>query len=156
MSLAVFTDSTTAQASPALTWRLAAGSSTNTTSVSSCWAWSVMPMVAVSPLTRTHSCDLAYFKSEGMLDIGKLSQGGPIWSIRFSIDRFGNDHGRITPPPDFNFNRRLGPVKLRLHISHADADVQRRALRAAGHFTNRSGMRARARDGIMRARRRGF
>jgi hypothetical protein len=26
-----------------------------------------MPMVAVSPLTRTHSCDLAYFRSEGTL-----------------------------------------------------------------------------------------
>src|ERR1017187_638832 len=67
MSLAVLTDSTTAQASPALTLRPTAGSSTNTMSVSSCCAWSVMPTVAVSPLTRTHSCDLAYFRSEGML-----------------------------------------------------------------------------------------
>src|SRR5271169_6286696 len=67
MSLAVFTDSTTAQASPALTQRPTAGSSTNTMSVSSACAWSVMPTVAVSPLTRTHSCDLAYFRSEGML-----------------------------------------------------------------------------------------
>src|SRR5258706_7529604 len=67
MSLAVFTDSTTAQASPAFTLRPTSGSSTKTTSVSSACAWSVMPTVAVSPLTRTHSCDLAYFKSEGML-----------------------------------------------------------------------------------------
>src|SRR5258708_33394907 len=67
MSLAVFTDSTTAQASPAFTLRPASGSSTNTTSVNSLCAWSVMPTVAVSPLTRTHSCDLAYLRSEGML-----------------------------------------------------------------------------------------
>src|SRR5882724_3763282 len=67
MSLAVFTDSTTAQASPAFTVRPASGSSTKTTSVNSLCAWSVMPTVAVSPLTRTHSCDLAYLRSEGML-----------------------------------------------------------------------------------------
>src|SRR5277367_2026138 len=67
MSLAVLTDSTTAQASPALTVRPMAGSSTNTISVSSACAWSVMPTVAVSPLTRTHSCDFANFRSEGML-----------------------------------------------------------------------------------------
>ena len=45
MSLAVFTDSTTAHASPAFTLRPTAGNSTNTTSVSSCCAWSVMPAV---------------------------------------------------------------------------------------------------------------
>src|SRR5581483_7648623 len=67
MSLAVFTDSTTAQASPAFTLRPTSGNSTNTMSVNSCCAWSVMPMVAMSPLTRTHSCDFVYFKSEGML-----------------------------------------------------------------------------------------
>src|SRR2546429_6212117 len=67
MSLAVFTDSTTAHASPAFTWRPTAGSSTKTTSVSSCCAWSVMPTTPVWPLTRTHSCDLAYLRSEGML-----------------------------------------------------------------------------------------
>src|SRR6267142_2812662 len=67
MSLAVFTDSTTAQASPAFTLRPTSGSSTNTTSVNSLCAWSVMPTAAVSPLTRTHSCDLANFRSEGML-----------------------------------------------------------------------------------------
>src|SRR5277367_4413357 len=67
MSLAVFTDSTTAQASPALTLRPASGSSTKTTSVNSPCAWSLMPTVAVSPLTRIHSCDLAYLRSEGML-----------------------------------------------------------------------------------------
>src|SRR6266513_1349725 len=67
MSLAVFTDSTTAHASPAFTCRPTAGSSTKTTSVSSCCAWSVMPTVAVSPLTRTHSWDLAYLRSEGTL-----------------------------------------------------------------------------------------
>src|ERR1700692_3194326 len=67
MSLAVFTDSTTAQASLALTLRPTSGSSTKTTSVNSPCAWSLMPTVAVSPLTRIHSCDLAYLRSEGML-----------------------------------------------------------------------------------------
>src|SRR3954454_4920280 len=82
MSLAVFTDSTTAHGSPALTLRPAAGSSTNTTSVSSCWAWSVMPTVAVPPATRTHSCDLAYFKSEGTFAlICCLFRGGRIKGI---------------------------------------------------------------------------
>jgi hypothetical protein len=65
MSLAVLTDSTTAHASPAFTLRPTAGSSMKTTSVNSCWAWSVMPTVATSPVTRTHSWDLAYFKSAG-------------------------------------------------------------------------------------------
>src|SRR5438105_2793085 len=69
MSLAVFTDSTTAQASPAFTLRPIAGSSTKTTSVNSCCAWSVMPTLAVSPATRTHSWDLAYFKSGGIWEL---------------------------------------------------------------------------------------
>src|SRR5437773_1130372 len=69
MSLAVFTDSTTAHAPPALTWPPTEGNSTKTTSVNSCWAWSVMPTVAISPCTRTHSWDLAYFKSEGTLEL---------------------------------------------------------------------------------------
>src|SRR6185437_3628695 len=72
MSLAVLTDSTTAQASPTLTWRPTAGSSTNTMSVNSACAWSLMPIVAMSPLTRTHSCDLAYLRSEGTLLINLL------------------------------------------------------------------------------------
>src|SRR5208282_6713145 len=67
MSLAVFTDSTTAQASPLLILRPTSGSSTKTRSVSSCCAWSVMPTVAVSPATRTHSWNFVYFKPEGTL-----------------------------------------------------------------------------------------
>src|ERR1700690_1890706 len=67
MSLAVFTDSTTAQPSPLLNFLPISGSSTKTMSVNSCWAWSVMPTVAVSPLTRTHSWDLVYLRSEGTL-----------------------------------------------------------------------------------------
>src|SRR5437762_7122563 len=65
MSLAVFTDSTTAHASPAFTCRPTAGSSTKTISVNSCCAWSVMPTTAVSPVTRTHSWVLSYLRSEG-------------------------------------------------------------------------------------------
>src|SRR6266849_3868890 len=69
MSLAVFTDSTTAQASPAFTRRPGAGSSTKTTSVNSRWAWSVIPTVAVSPARRTHSWVWAYFKSGGTFEL---------------------------------------------------------------------------------------
>src|SRR5258708_7448682 len=69
MSLAFLVDSTTALASPALSWRLVSGSSTNTMSLSSCCAKSLMPMVATPSATRTHSWDLAYLRSEGMLDI---------------------------------------------------------------------------------------
>ena len=60
---------TTAQASPAFTLRPMAGNSTKTTSVNSCWAWSVMPMVATSPARRTHSWDFAYFRSAGMFEL---------------------------------------------------------------------------------------
>src|SRR6266571_4311473 len=69
MSLAVLTDSTTAQASPALTRRPGTGSSTKTTSVNSCWAWSVIPTVAVSPVRRTHSWVWAYFRSGGTFEL---------------------------------------------------------------------------------------
>src|SRR6266446_3631958 len=69
MSLAVFTDSTTAQAAPAFTRRPGAGSSTKTTSVNSCWAWSVIPTVAVSPARRSHSCVWAYFRSGGTFEL---------------------------------------------------------------------------------------
>src|ERR1700720_838849 len=91
MSLAVFTDSTTAQASPALIFRPDAGSSTKTTSVNSCCAWSVMPTVATSPDTRTHSCDLAYFKSPGTFVMAPLSQGVNRRSIHFSKNRLRDD-----------------------------------------------------------------
>src|SRR5687767_4464139 len=69
MSLAVLTDSTTAHESPVFSFRPTAGNSTNTTSVSSCCAWSVMPMVATSSSTRTHSWDFAYFKSGGIFEL---------------------------------------------------------------------------------------
>src|ERR1039458_7690046 len=105
MSLAVFTDSTTAQESPAFTWRPTSGSSTNTTSVNSCCAWSVMPTVATSPATRTHSCDFAYFKSKGTFAIAQFSQGLLRWSIRFSIHRLLNYHGRGALATDFDPQR---------------------------------------------------
>ena len=66
MSLAVLTDSTTAQGSPAVSSRPRSGNSMNTSSVSSSWAWSEIPMVAVSPSTLTHSWELAYFRWVGM------------------------------------------------------------------------------------------
>src|ERR1017187_5833065 len=130
MSLAVFTDSTTAQASPALIFRPTSGSSTNTTSVNSCCAWSVMPTVATLPETRTHSCVFAYFKSEGTLAIRQLSQRAGGRSIRFSINWLRYEHCRGALAPDFDLDGRAGLRRCRWHIPHPNAYSQRRALRA--------------------------
>src|ERR1019366_6178353 len=114
MSLAVLTDSTTAQASPALTLRPTAGSSTNTMSVSSCCAWSVMPTVAVSPLTRTHSWVLAYFKSAGILLIKFQLLNVCVRRFRlqslpsFSVDRLRHDDGGEASAANLNLNLRVG------------------------------------------------
>src|SRR6266567_6196573 len=105
MSLAVLTDSTTAQDSPALNFLPGSGNSTNTTSVSSCCAWSVMPTVASAPDTRTHSCDFAYLRSLGMFDMWQLSQGLDPWSIRFSVNRFGDNCGGGALSTDFDLQR---------------------------------------------------
>src|SRR6266513_1444248 len=139
MSLAVFTDSTTAHASPAFTWRPTAGSSTKTTSVSSCCAWSVMPTVAVSPLTRTHSCDLAYFRSEGTLLINLLKTHRRLRRWRrfssqqinrstFPVNRLLHHDGRVPLAPDLNLNLCVRRGSFRRHIAHADAQIERRAL----------------------------
>ena len=69
MSLAVLTDSTTAHGSPALRMRPTPGSSTNTTSVNSCWAWSLIPTVATPSAMATHSWDLVYNSSEGTFEL---------------------------------------------------------------------------------------
>src|ERR1039458_2147313 len=152
MSLAVFTDSTTAQASPALTCRPTSGSSTNTTSVNSCCAWSVMPTVATLPDTRTHSCVFAYFKSKGMLAIKQLRQAVGGRSIRFSINWLRDEHRGSVLAADFDFHGRAGLRECRRHIPHADADAKRRALRATGDLSDLSRSRTRAPDGIVRAR----
>src|ERR1044071_9017659 len=145
MSLAVFTDSTTAQASPALTLRPTSGNSTNTMSVNSCCAWSVMPTVAVSPLTRTHSCDLAYFKSEGMLLIilgHKRTQKPqnennfcalcvPSRQLILFVNWLFHHDCCKSFAANFNFNLRVRLGKLWRDIAHTDANVQRRALRSA-------------------------
>src|SRR5438034_11643383 len=65
MSDAAFTDSTTPRLE---NWRMVApfsGSSTKTTSPSCSCAKCVMPMVAVSPSRRTHSCSFEYRRSDG-------------------------------------------------------------------------------------------
>src|SRR5207247_452677 len=65
MSDAAFTDSTTPRLE---NWRTVApfsGSSTKTTSPSCSCAKCVMPMVAVSPSRRTHSCSFEYRRSDG-------------------------------------------------------------------------------------------
>src|SRR6185436_20941670 len=68
MSEAALTDSTTAQASPAMTRRPGSGTSTNTRSPSACCAWSEMPTVTLpSDSSRAHSWDLRYRRSAGTL-----------------------------------------------------------------------------------------
>src|SRR6266699_2536662 len=123
MSLAVLTDSTTAQDSPALIFFPGSGNSTNTTSVSSCCAWSVMPTVASAPDARTHSCDFAYLRSFGMFDMRQLSQGLDLRSIRFSVNRFGHYHSRRAPSAHFNLKRRCRCGELQRYVAHADADA---------------------------------
>src|SRR5580704_15626954 len=72
---AAFTDSTTAQASPARSVRPASGTSTNTRSPSAPCAWSVMPISRVpSASVRTHSCDLVYLRSSGSLLMSVLKR----------------------------------------------------------------------------------
>src|SRR5215472_1851410 len=129
MSLAVFTDSTTAQASPAFTLRPTSGNSTNTISVNSCCAWSVMPTVAVSPLARTHSCDFVYFKSEGILLInftgdyadGANSQSKSRPLLWLFVNRLRHDGRRITFAANFNFNLLSHSGR---NITHADANAK--------------------------------
>src|ERR1051325_4523988 len=179
MSLAVLTDSTTAHASPAFTMRPTSGNSTNTTSVNSCCAWSVIPIVAVSPATRTHSCDFAYFRSEGMFCIliflfllisshtfsaTTLSclHARPLTHLtpfnlfnprpRLPIDRLRHDYRRRALPANRNLHCRPGPARFGRHITHPDADAQRRALRPAGDFAESRPVGAPNR--IVRARRR--
>src|ERR1039458_1334221 len=123
MSFAVFTDSTTAQASPALTCRPTSGSSTNTTSVNSCCAWSVMPTVATLSVTRTHSCVFAYFKSKGTLAIKQLSQGVGGRSIRFSINWLRDEHRGGALAPDFDLYGRAGLRKRGRHIRSEERRV---------------------------------
>src|ERR1035438_10549678 len=152
MSLAVFTDSTTAQASPALTCRPTSGNSTNTTSVNSCCAWSVMPTVATLPETRTHSCVFAYFKSKGTLAITQLSQGVDVRSIRFSINWLWDEHRGSALAPDFNLHGRASHRKRGRYIPHPDANAKRRALRATGNLSDLRRPRTRVPNGVMRAR----
>src|ERR1035437_3166865 len=152
MSLAVFTDSTTAQASPALTFRPTSGNSTNTTSVNSCCAWSVMPTVATLPDTRTHSCVFAYFKSEGTLAIKQLSQGVGGRSIRFSINWLLDEDGGGALAPDFDLHGRSRLRKFRRHIPHPNAHAKRRALRATGDLSDLRRSGTCAPDWVVRAR----
>src|ERR1041384_7114020 len=117
MSLAVLTDSTTAQVSPALTLRPTSGSSTKTTSVNSCCAWSVMPIVATPPAARTHSWDFAYFRSGGISDMPSFSQGAPRGSMSFSINWLRHDYRPRGFAADLNFDRRLRRGGLRGDIA---------------------------------------
>src|ERR1035437_1074126 len=147
MSFAVFTDSTTAQASPVLTCRPTSGNSTNTTSVNSCCAWSVMPTVATLPDTRTHSCVFAYFKSKGILAIKQLRQAVGGRSIRFSINWLRDEDRGGALAADFDHHGRAGLRKRGRHIAHANADAKRRALCSAGDFPDLRRPRTRAPDG---------
>src|SRR5579859_5318380 len=154
MSLAVLTDSTTAQASPAFTDFPLAGNSTKTTSVNSCCAWSVMPTVAVSSLIRTHSCDFAYFKSVGTFDIRALSQGGAMASTWFSIKWFGDHHRGIALAPNFNLQRRGSLGGFRGNIAKANRLAERGALSPTDDYPQRTRLGAAAPNPVLRTRRR--
>src|SRR4051812_10294403 len=136
MSLAVFTDSTTAQASPALNIFPTGGNSTKTTSVSSCWAWSVMPMVAMSPLTRTHSWVLAYLRSAGMFDMAGFKSCAGRGSICFSVNRFGHNDGGTLAAANFNLQRVADGGVVGRDVAHANAGGECGALSAAGDLAD--------------------
>src|SRR5260221_12689544 len=111
-----------------------------------------MPTVATSPEIRTHSCDFAYFKSEGTFDMAILSQGVAARSIRFSINWFGHRNGQRALTADFDCKLRLGFRKFRRHVAHADPDAKRRTLCAADHLAQSRSRRG-THHGIMRPRR---
>src|SRR3954465_12474106 len=95
-----------------------------------------MPIVAVSPCRRTHSCDLAYFKSDGTLLIHKFRQAGRCRSIRFSINGFGNNGSWKPASANFDSYRRVGFGECRFHVAEAYAGAERRTLGAARDFAN--------------------
>src|ERR1035437_2857508 len=95
-----------------------------------------MPTVATLPDTRTHSCVFAYFKSVGTLAIRQLSHGAGGWSIRFSIDRFGDEDRRGALATNLDLDGRVDLGEFRRHIPHPDANAERRALRAAHDFSD--------------------
>src|SRR5438132_13283185 len=66
MSDTDFVDSISLTLAPATTSRPTSGSCTNTTSPRLSWAKSVIPMRAVSPSSRTHSCSRLYRSPSGM------------------------------------------------------------------------------------------
>src|SRR5690606_22622838 len=89
MSEAAFTDSTTLISCLALTTAPWVGSSMNTMSPSSSWAWSEMPTVTVpSSSTRTHSWVAAYFKSSGKLLTHRSSFCGYIYDYGWLFEYF--------------------------------------------------------------------
>src|SRR5450432_393018 len=133
MSDAAFTDSTTAQTSPAFTFRPTAGNSMNTRSPSACCAWSVMPIVSVpSSPTRIHSWLAVYFKSAGTF----MSEP-PVVSFNENLAvtnerRLDDARGKL-PVPDVNAHGVAGRDSNR-HPRKRNRHAQRRGKRAAGDF----------------------
>src|SRR5438093_3187887 len=127
-------------------------------SVSSCWAWSVMPSVATSPLTRSHSCDFAYFRSDGILAINRLRHVPVGRSTRFlrAVNGPGNDQRGSGLAADFNGEGSVWLGKLRRHITETDANPKRRTLSAADDLANFRRVRPRAPNCVMRAGRGGL
>src|SRR5215210_424765 len=64
-------------------------------SPSSSWAWSVMPMVAVSPSVRTHSWLLVYWSSSGTLKLPP-----PCLLLLALVERQRHGVGLDGPVPD--------------------------------------------------------
>src|SRR5262249_34400550 len=127
--------------------------SIKTTSVNSCCAWSVMPMVTMSPAGRTHSCDFAYLRSAGTFAIRELSQGLRWRSIWFSIEGLGRDQCPGAFAANFNFDTHLRFRMLRPHVSHANPNTQGRTLCTANNLADLRRIRLRTPNRVARTRR---
>src|SRR5215212_9589264 len=93
-------------------------------SPSSSWAWSVMPMVAVSPSVRTHSWLLVYWSSSGTLKLP------PSLLLLALVERQRHGVGLDGPGPDHHLEPIFYPGR---DERKPYGLAQRRRQRPAGH-----------------------
>src|SRR5258706_10414034 len=132
MSDAAFTDSTTPRLENCRTRAPFSGSSTNTTSPScSCAKW-VMPMVAVSPSRRTHSCSFESRRSCGTVMFVALASS----ALTPLIERRLHYRSRNVPLPNADRQRRTHLGRCCRNVRQRDVLLHRRPERAARHDTD--------------------
>src|SRR5580704_9298138 len=73
-------------------------------------------------------------------------------SSLLSVNWFWHHHRRAAPAANFNFQRRPRLRKFRRHITHPDADAERRALRSADHCSDDPRLAVVAPNRILRPR----